>query len=141
MLLKRIISANRATCKHKNTLSDERSNADKRLLLKPFHQRPLRQHLLLEQIYLGVSPLDKAHKLSNHARALCKMGSESLVVICEISCGSSVGCSLGVTGCCSAELLLQACNVSSITSAASFELSDFLRVFIDIGLRVVCMIQ
>lgn len=51
---------------------------------------------------MGVALLDQIDKLSNHARALCKVGCELLVLICKISAGSCVACSLGVLGGCGA---------------------------------------
>ena len=77
---------------------------------------------------MGVALLDHSDKFCNHACALCKMGCELLVLICKISAGSGVACSLGVLGGGGAEVVLQACNAGSISSAASFQQLDFLGV-------------
>lgn len=70
-------------------------------------QRPVRQHLTLQNCHFGVPPLDQADKLSNHSRALCSTGCELLVLICELPRGSGVGCKLGVAGSSTPRQLLQ----------------------------------
>lgn len=83
---------------------------------------------------LGISALDQADKLSNHARAFASKGCESLVLICEISAGSGVTGKLGVTGGGGADVVLQACNAGSISSAASLQTGHFLRVVMGVFL-------
>ncbi len=85
-------------------------------------------HLPDQGVDLGVSLLDQMDKLSNHACALCNMGCELPVLICKMSAGSGVTGSLGVPGGGGAQVVLQACNAGSISSAASFQVLDFLGV-------------
>jgi hypothetical protein len=65
---------------------------------------------------------DQACKACNHCSALSSQGSESLVLICEISAGSGVTGKLCAAGGGGADGELQACNTGSISSAASFQL-------------------
>lgn len=97
-------------------------------LLGLLKQLAVRCNLAAQQRYLGISPCDQVAKLSNHARALYSKGCESLVLICEISAGSGVTGSLGMLGGGGAQVVLQACNAGSISSAASFQPLDFLGV-------------
>lgn len=87
-------------------------------LLDLVKQLAVHSDLAAQQIYLRVSSFDQPDKLSNHACAFASKGCESLVLICETSAGSGVTGSLDVLGCCSAQLLLQACNAGSVSSAA-----------------------
>ncbi|BDB69145.1 hypothetical protein Cthiooxydans_15570 [Comamonas thiooxydans] len=80
---------------------------------------PIDLHLPFQGGDLGVSAFDQSDKLPNHARAFASKGCESLVLICEISAGSGVTGKLGVAGGCAADVVLQACNAGSISSAAS----------------------
>ncbi|EXU79470.1 hypothetical protein AX13_05000 [Comamonas aquatica DA1877] len=91
-------------------------------------QRAVCLHLPHQSVDLGVTLLDQVDKLSNHACALCSVGCELLVLICEISAGSGVTGNLGVLGGGGAQVVLQACNAGSISSAASFQPLDFLGV-------------
>ncbi|WP_162989559.1 hypothetical protein [Comamonas sp. lk] len=95
---------------------------------------PIHFNLSGQCIYLGVSPFDQASKRANHARAFASKGCESLVLICEISTGSCVTCSLGVAGGGCADIVLQACNAGSISSAPSLKPSHFLRVVMGVSL-------
>ncbi|WP_057093038.1 hypothetical protein KV708_19680 [Comamonas thiooxydans] len=83
---------------------------------------------------MGVSALDQSDKLANHARASRSKGSESLVLICEISAGSGITGKLGVAGCCAPDVVLQACNAGSVSSAASLQTGQFLRVVMGVFL-------
>jgi len=96
--------------------------------LQTFNQYSIHSQLFFQQHYLNVSPFDQSAKLSNHFCAFCSKGSESLVLICEISAGSCVAGSLGMLGGGGAQVVLQACNAGSISSAASFQPLDFLGV-------------
>ncbi|MEN2388060.1 hypothetical protein [Comamonas sp. A7-5] len=80
---------------------------------------PIDLHLPFKGVDLGVSEFDQSDKLANHARAFASKGGESLVPICEISAGSGVTGKLGVAGCSAPDVVLQACNAGSISSAAS----------------------
>ena len=97
-------------------------------------QLPVHLHLPHQGVNLGVSALDQSDKLANHARAFASKGCESLVLICEISAGSGITGKLGVTGCGTADVVLQACNAGSISSAASLQSCHFLRVFMGVVL-------
>ncbi|WP_172415243.1 hypothetical protein [Comamonas thiooxydans] len=88
-------------------------------LLDLLEQPAVCGNLPAQQPYLGVSLFDQAAKLANHARAFCSKGCESLVLICEISAGSGVTGKLCVAGCRTADVVLQACNAGSISSATS----------------------
>ena len=91
-------------------------------------------HLPFQGTELGVSALDQCDKLANHARAFASKGGESLVLICEISAGSGVTGKLGVAGGSGADVVLQACNAGSISSAASFQSCELLRVIMGVFL-------
>ena len=83
---------------------------------------------------MRVSSFDQSDKLTNHARAFCSKGCDSLVLICEISAGSGVTGKLGVTGGGTADVVLQACNAGSISSAASLQGRQFLGVVMGVVL-------
>jgi hypothetical protein len=89
---------------------------------------PIDLHLPFQGVDLGVSAFDQSDKLANHARAFASKGGESLVLICEISAGSGVTGKLGVAGGRAPDVVLQACNTSSISSADSLQAGHFLRV-------------
>lgn len=110
-------------------------------LLDLVKQLAVHSDLAAQQIYLRVSSFDQPDKLSNHACAFASKGCESLVLICETSAGSGVTGSLDVLGCCSAQLLLQACNAGSVSSAASFQPLDFLGVGMGVFLSVSRMVE
>ena len=97
-------------------------------------QLPVQLHLPFQSTELGVSALDQCDKLANHARAFASKGCESLVLICEISAGSGVTCNLGVAGRSAPDVVLQACNADSISSAASLQSGQLLRVVMGIVL-------
>ena len=97
-------------------------------------QLPVHLHLPLQGVDLGVSALDQSDKLANHARAVASKGSESLVLICEISAGSGVTGKLGVTGGGGTDAVLQACNTGSISSAASLQFCQCLCVVMGVVL-------
>ncbi|MFN3731285.1 hypothetical protein [Comamonas testosteroni] len=78
--------------------------------------------------------MDQAAKVSNQACALCSNGCESLVLICEISAGSGVTGKLGVAGGSAPDVVLQACNAGSISSTASLQAGQFLRVVMGVFL-------
>lgn len=82
---------------------------------------PINLHLPLQGVDLCVALLDQIDKLSSHFRAFCKTGCELLVLICEMAAGSGVTGSLGVLGGSGAQVVLQACNAGSISSAARFQ--------------------
>lgn len=86
------------------------------------------RNLATQHTHLGVSLFDQAAKVSNQARALCSKGCESLVLICKTSAGSGVTGKLGVTGGRAPDVVLQACNAGSISSAPSLQAGHFLRV-------------
>ncbi|KWT64779.1 hypothetical protein APV28_5014 [Comamonas testosteroni] len=90
--------------------------------------------LAMQQVHLGISALDQFDKLANHACAFCNEGCESLVLICEISAGNGVTGKLGVAGSRSADVVLQACNADSISSAPSLQAGHFLRVVMGVFL-------
>ena len=98
-------------------------------------------HLPHQGADLGVSLLDQMDKLSNHACALRKMGCELAVLICKMSAGSGVAGSLGVGGGSGAQVVLQACNAGSISSAASFQPLNFLGVCMGAVLLPCSMLQ
>ena len=104
------------------------------LLVQLLEQRSVGGNLAAQQAHLGVSLLDQAAKLDNHTCALCSKGRESLVLICEISAGSGVTGKLGVAGGRGADVVLQACNAGSISSAASLQAGHFLRVVMGVFL-------
>ncbi|WP_187427986.1 hypothetical protein [Comamonas sp. Z3] len=103
-------------------------------LLQTLYQHPVHEQLHIQGVDLCVSALDHSDKLANHARASCSKGSESLVLICEISAGSGVTGKLGVAGSRAADVVLQACNTGSISSAASLQAGHFLRVVMGVFL-------
>ena len=102
--------------------------------MQPFDQFPIYLHLPLQGVDLGVSALDQSDKLANHSSASRSKGCESLVLICEISAGSGVTGKLGVAGGCAPDVVLQACNAGSISSAASLQAGHFLRVVMGVFL-------
>ncbi len=102
--------------------------------MQSLDQRPVYLHLPFQGVDLGVSALDQSDKLANHSRASRSKGSESLVLICEISAGSGVTGKLGVAGGGTADVVLQACNTGSISSAASLQAGHFLRVVMGVFL-------
>jgi len=104
-------------------------------------QNTISVNLTAQQIYLGISLFDQASKPSNHSCASLSKSCESLVLICEISTGSGVTCSLGVGGCSRAELLLQACNPHSIDSTATFQSGNLLRVDMSVFLLIGAVLQ
>ncbi|MDH1472955.1 hypothetical protein N5F13_00470 [Comamonas thiooxydans] len=83
---------------------------------------------------MGISTFDQSDKLANHARAFASKGCESLVLICEISAGSGVTGKLGAPGGGTADVVLQACNAGSISSAASLQGGELLRVVMGVFL-------
>lgn len=95
---------------------------------------PVYLHLPFQGGDLGVSALDQSDKLANHARAFASKGGESLMPICEISAGSGVTGKLGAPGGGGADVVLQACNAGSISSAASFQGGELLRVVMGVVL-------
>ncbi|WP_155293313.1 hypothetical protein [Comamonas testosteroni] len=97
-------------------------------------QLPVHLHLTHQGVDLGVSAFDQSDKLANHARAFASKGCESLVLICEISAGSGVTGKLGVTGGGGSDVVLQACNAGSISSAASLQGCELLRVVMGVFL-------
>ena len=97
-------------------------------------QLPVHLHLPHQGVNLGVSALDQSDKLANHARAFASKGCESLVLICETSAGSGVTGKLGVAGRGAADVVLQACNAGSVSSAASLQRGKLLRVVMGIYL-------
>ncbi|KGG90844.1 hypothetical protein P245_15460 [Comamonas thiooxydans] len=103
-------------------------------LLQPLDKRPVDLHLTFQGVDLSIPALDQSDKLANHARALCSEGRESLVLICEISAGSGVTGKLGVAGCSAPDVVLQACNAGSISSAPSLQAGHFLRVVMGVFL-------
>ena len=98
-------------------------------------------HLPHQGTDLGVSLLDQMDKLSNHACALRKMGCELAVLICKMSADSGVAGSLGVLGGGGAQVVLQACNAGSISSAASFQRLNFLGVGMGVVLLLCGVLQ
>ncbi|WP_415794955.1 hypothetical protein [Comamonas aquatilis] len=95
---------------------------------------PVHLHLPHQGVELGVSAFDQSDKLTNHARAFASKSGESLVLICKISAGSGVTGKLGVAGDGGADAVLQACNASSISSAARLQSGQFLRVVMGVFL-------
>lgn len=95
---------------------------------------PIDLHLPFQGGDLGVSPLDQADKLSNHSRAFASKGGESPVPICEIPAGSGVAGKLGAAGGGGADVVLQACNAGSISSAASLQGGEFAGVVMGVFL-------
>ena len=97
-------------------------------------QLPVHLHLSYQGADLSVSAFDQSDKLANHACAFASKGGESLVLICEISAGSGVTGKLGVASGGAADIVLQACNAGSISSARSFQRSELLGVFMGVFL-------
>ncbi len=94
-----------------------------------------------KQPYFCIPLPDQACKACNHCSALSSQGSESLVLICQISAGSGVTCSLGAAGGGSADGVLQARNTGSVSSTASLQLRQFLRVVMGVFLLIAGMLQ
>ena len=103
-------------------------------LLDLLEQLTVHGNLAAQQLYLGVSPFDQTAKFTNQLCALCSKGCESLVLICEISAGSGVTGKLGVAGGRAANVVLQACNAGSVSSAASLQRGKLLRVVMGVFL-------
>ncbi len=94
-----------------------------------------------KQPYFCIPLVDQACKPCNHCSALSSQGCESLELICEISAGSGVTGKLGVAGRGGADGVLQACNAGSVSSAASFQQRQFLRVVMGVVLLIAGMLQ
>ena len=62
------------------------------------NQTTVIRDLPLQQPYFGISLLDQAASFDNQACAFACQGCELFVSICEISAGSGITCSLGVSG-------------------------------------------
>ena len=98
------------------------------------NQTTVIRDLPLQQPYFGISLLDQAASFDNQACAFACQGCELFVSICEISAGSGITCSLGVSGGGGAEVALQACNANSISSAAGLQGLELLRVVMGVFL-------
>lgn len=96
--------------------------------MQRIQQLPVKQQLTFKRIYLRVSLLDQVDKSVSHCRALCSKGAEVLVSICKIGAGSGIACSLGVGGGGGADVVLQAADAVSVSSAGSFQSGNFLCV-------------
>ena len=106
-----------------------------------FEQCSVGRNRAAQQFHLGVSLCDQSVSLANQSCAFCRQGCESLMLICEISAGSGVTGKLGAPGGAGADVVLQACNAGSISSAASFQGGELLRVVIGVVLLRGCVVK